>query len=324
MSWILFRQGEWRRSLDVCREVLDDEAASPELRIAAHCVKGIIHAERGEFGSAEKHSQAAERLVNRRDDEFHRCYPIAIRARIAEGERRADEADALWQETLACCRDLSDWFSIVTMISSATLFWGARGNETKLSECSDVLSRIAGETGNPEAQANLGLILGEITLLHRDPEAAIRHFTLASERFQRMALPLEHLRARSRLGAALARQGKSREALQCLDDALRQARRLGMRLFAGQIAEDIAVLRNSGAAPASEGQAADLTPRQREILTLLAEGLANKEIAARLHISTRTVDMHMRHLFDRLSVRSRTEAVKKGLELGVAAEAARH
>ncbi|MGH9841805.1 MAG: response regulator transcription factor, partial [Blastocatellia bacterium] len=60
-----------------------------------------------------------------------------------------------------------------------------------------------------------------------------------------------------------------------------------------------------------------LTPREREILNLLAEGLGNKEIAGRLHISEHTVKFHVSSVFAKLGVASRTEAVTEGLRRGL-------
>lgn len=52
-----------------------------------------------------------------------------------------------------------------------------------------------------------------------------------------------------------------------------------------------------------------LTDREREILELLAQGLSNKAIAARLYLSTRTVEGHLANIYPRLGVHSRTEAM---------------
>lgn len=59
-----------------------------------------------------------------------------------------------------------------------------------------------------------------------------------------------------------------------------------------------------------------LTPREAEVLQLLAEGLANKEIAARLGISDHTVKFHLNALMAKLGVQSRTEAVVRAARLG--------
>ena len=60
-----------------------------------------------------------------------------------------------------------------------------------------------------------------------------------------------------------------------------------------------------------------LTNREREILALLADGLGNKQIAARLGISTNTVKTHLELLFEKLGVSSRAEAVATGVRRGL-------
>ncbi len=70
---------------------------------------------------------------------------------------------------------------------------------------------------------------------------------------------------------------------------------------------------------ASEGQPKTtpmLTPREKEILTLVAKGYTNKAIAAQLHISDRTVQGHLAHIYEKLQVQNRTEAVMRALSLG--------
>ncbi|PYO48130.1 MAG: hypothetical protein DMD72_08235 [Gemmatimonadetes bacterium] len=60
-----------------------------------------------------------------------------------------------------------------------------------------------------------------------------------------------------------------------------------------------------------------LTNREREILALLADGLVNKQIAARLGISANTVKTHLELLFDKLGVATRAEAVATGVKRGL-------
>ncbi|SRR5258708_2615144 len=57
-----------------------------------------------------------------------------------------------------------------------------------------------------------------------------------------------------------------------------------------------------------------LTPREEDILKLLARGFANKEIAGNLEISYDTVRYHLKHIYDKLHVHSRTEAVLRYLK----------
>jgi NarL family two-component system response regulator LiaR len=58
-----------------------------------------------------------------------------------------------------------------------------------------------------------------------------------------------------------------------------------------------------------------ITPRELEILQLIAEGLSNKEIAARVNVSENTVKTHSSRVFDKLGARRRTQAVQLGKEL---------
>jgi ATP/maltotriose-dependent transcriptional regulator MalT len=60
-----------------------------------------------------------------------------------------------------------------------------------------------------------------------------------------------------------------------------------------------------------------LTAREHDVLELLAGGLSNRDIAARLDISEHTVKFHLASIFGKLGASTRTEAVQRGLRLGV-------
>ena len=57
-----------------------------------------------------------------------------------------------------------------------------------------------------------------------------------------------------------------------------------------------------------------LTPREKEILNLIAEGYLNKQIAQYLHLAESTIKNHIAHIFEKLGVSNRTEAAIKALE----------
>ena len=72
------------------------------------------------------------------------------------------------------------------------------------------------------------------------------------------------------------------------------------------------------AAPATvPREGAALTPRELDVLRLVAQGLGNKEIAADLDVSTHTVKYHLASVLAKLGVRSRTEAVSRGIRTGL-------
>lgn len=71
------------------------------------------------------------------------------------------------------------------------------------------------------------------------------------------------------------------------------------------------------AAGAPAHEAAHLSKRETEILELLTQGLANKEIADRLKLSTETVRVHLKRIYDKLHVHSRTEAAMRYRDAGI-------
>jgi DNA-binding NarL/FixJ family response regulator len=73
----------------------------------------------------------------------------------------------------------------------------------------------------------------------------------------------------------------------------------------------------SDGAVVEELDGAPLTPRELEVLVLMAEGLANKEIAGRLEVSTHTAKFHVESLLRKLDAANRAEAVKEGIRRGV-------
>ena len=68
--------------------------------------------------------------------------------------------------------------------------------------------------------------------------------------------------------------------------------------------------------PAAAGKLG-ITPREQEILTLIADGLSNREIAGRLFVSENTVKTHSSRLFDKLAAKRRTQAVQIAKEKGL-------
>jgi len=117
---------------------------------------------------------------------------------------------------------------------------------------------------------------------------------------------LEHAYALADLGSALRRANHRAEAREPLRQALDFAQRAGAVLLAEQAHEELIA---AGARPRRvvRSGAASLTPSERRIAAMTAEGLSNREIAQALFVTLRTVEMHLSNVFRKLQISSRTQ-----------------
>jgi DNA-binding CsgD family transcriptional regulator len=90
----------------------------------------------------------------------------------------------------------------------------------------------------------------------------------------------------------------------------------GLRLVGGSETADITLVLSTGVSRPVDGDVL-LTPRELEVLTLLAEGKSNKAIARRLGISVHTAKFHVGALIDKLDAVGRTDAVAHAARRGV-------
>jgi DNA-binding CsgD family transcriptional regulator len=91
----------------------------------------------------------------------------------------------------------------------------------------------------------------------------------------------------------------------------------GLHLVGPGQAADIAIVARDRHQAAAEPGDTDLTPRERDVLTLMAEGVSNKIIAQRLGISVHTAKFHVASILDKLDATGRTDAVAHAARLGV-------
>lgn len=122
------------------------------------------------------------------------------------------------------------------------------------------------------------------------------------------------------LGTAHVGAARSLVALRQLDAAKEHAGIASVLLarWGGSRVEELAVLqRRLGGGEAVDGPA-ELTPREREVVTLLAEGLTNGEIANRLFISPKTASVHVSNILAKLSMSSRAEIAAYSVRSGLA------
>ncbi len=91
----------------------------------------------------------------------------------------------------------------------------------------------------------------------------------------------------------------------------------GLWVGAPGLVEGLMRFQRAGESSGEESLIEPLTAREKEVLQLMAQGLANKQIALSLGISEHTVKFHLSALYAKLGISSRTEAVRRGIELGL-------
>jgi DNA-binding CsgD family transcriptional regulator len=311
---VLRQRGDWRRSLALARSLLDDTSVDEASRAIAAAVMSQIHASRGERRPARLRVMEAAPVIRhlRVFGAEIECSWTLARLGLLEG---SDEV------AVEHCRDvLRRWeesedrhYGLNALGWSAALF-AALGQEEDLNRAVRALASIAAQNGNGEALAMLAGALGGLAQSQGDAAGAVEHFRQALDLHREIELP--HDRAELLVGAAAAARDAGLEELarEWLADARLQARRLGARPLQAAAERQLAEL---GASDGDQGAAAGLTPRQLQVIRRVAEGRTNREIAAELYLSVRTVDMHVRHTLIALGCRSRMDAARKAAGLGL-------
>ncbi|HEX7308883.1 ATP-binding protein [Lentzea sp.] len=144
-------------------------------------------------------------------------------------------------------------------------------------------------------------LLGDLAMTCGRTETAIGHYRLAAEMNARIgARPFVAL-SRLGLARALTDRGDLAEARPLAAQAAAEFRALGMPV---RLADADRLLQRIGA---GERAADPLSPRESEVVELVAQALTNRQIATRLTLSERTVETHVRSVLAKLGLRTRTE-----------------
>lgn len=176
------------------------------------------------------------------------------------------------------------------------------------------LLRYRLESARPDMIPRLHRLASDWFAADRHPADALRHALLAGD-YPRGAAVLEaHPRGARARRAVLDFLGEPDEGAS-LDALLERAVAAGIALEQrGRLFE---LLEDDDVAATAPGWLEPLSDRESEVLELIAAGLSNKGIAERLGISPNTVKTHARNAYEKLNVRSRTEAVRRARELGL-------
>ncbi|MGI5290258.1 ATP-binding protein [Nonomuraea polychroma] len=226
-------------------------------------------------------------------------------ALVLAGVGRLNEAARLWETLIphlsSVPRRAAEW--IVVAIGHAQLSVRFQDHAVAAAVYADLLPyadrQVTGGAHTP-CEGPVALYLGMLATLLEDWEAAEAHLRTALAASTAMgSAPYEamtHLHT-ARLRLARRPAADLHAAVEHLDVAERTARRLGMAPLEAEIVR----LRDAG----RRTQSALLSPREEQVAGLVAEGLTNRQIARRLHLSERTAENHVAHILTKLGFDSR-------------------
>ena len=160
------------------------------------------------------------------------------------------------------------------------------------------LERASGLAASARCRALLAAGRGDLA-------GALTELEHALELHGRSPIPFDRARTLLALGVARRRANERREARTTLQEARAVFRSLGATRWEQRAVEELA--RIGGRAPGP----GELTPVEQRVVELVAAGSTNREVAAALFLSTRTVEGHLSRVYGKLGVRSRVELVRK-------------
>jgi DNA-binding CsgD family transcriptional regulator len=163
----------------------------------------------------------------------------------------------------------------------------------------------AGSTGGPLVRALSARC--HALLAPRGSAVAEQHYREALRLHRDADSEFEHARTQLLFGQELRRSRRPRQARQHLHQARDTLRQLRLAWWAERAGAE---LRAAGEQVDTDARVDVLTAQQREIARLVARGATNREVAAALFLSPRTVDHHLRNVFSKLGIRSRVELAR--------------
>ena len=195
----------------------------------------------------------------------------------------------------------------VELLPAAVTVFVAAGALAEADDGVAELAALAAFFDSDSVRAEHARAAGELAVARGDWQAALPNLRRASDLWRGLEVPYETARISVLLASAYRAVGDEEAALLELGSAREAFSRLG----ATRDLTAVGRLLEPDHAPYS------LSPREIEVLQLLARGLTNRAIASALFLSERTVHRHVSNIFDKLGVTSRTQAATRAIDRGI-------
>jgi ATP/maltotriose-dependent transcriptional regulator MalT len=286
-----------REAAKACAELLTVHVPNAG---AAFAEVGDIRRRLGDLDGAEQAFAKAEELCGRS------CSGLAL-LRLAQGR-----VDAAMRIIEACLHDAA-WNRLARarVLPAHAQVCIAAGALDAAQTSAGELDAIASEYATPVLHATALTTRGRVLLAERDHAGAAARLRDALALWKSLDVPYELATTNTLLAQALRESGDDDGAAAAFTAAEALFEQIGARLEA-RLTRDSQAIERVTAYPAG------LTAREVEVLQCIAAGHANKEIAAELFLSEKTVSRHLSNIFTKIGVSSRSAATAFAFEQGLA------
>ena len=307
------RRGQLVLALATASEAVDlaEETGQISLRCTALAWQAEIEALLGRHEDARAHADEALRVAHGLNAGVLEIYPHHALALVELGQVRLDAAiDHLTRADAALDRfKLTDpgFLAVRPLLIEAL---ARAGEAEEAARLLDEYEERAERTGRRFARATVAQLRGVLA----DDGEYEELFARALALHEGTSTPFGRGRTLLALGVRRRRSRRRAAAREPLAEALAVFERMGAAPWAAQASHELelAGAGDGEETPATEGASAldELTPQELRVAMLVGRGLANRQVAGALFVSTRTVEAHLRQIYRKLDLRSRTELAR--------------
>jgi DNA-binding CsgD family transcriptional regulator len=305
-----FRRGAWtagyadaEEAARVSRETGQESALSYALQMQAE-----IDAALGRFDEARDHASESIDLAQRTETPVFGPYARAALGAVALAERQTDVAISEYETA-------RDELLRIDLPAPGEVFWTVELVEAHVragssEKAAAELARLEEIVGEHHPAVQLAQLDRCRALVAGDQDDALTHFERALAHHARSRTPFEHARTQLAYGERLRRRKARSEARDQLRAALDTFERLGARPWAERARAELRTGGGASSGAQSLPLSEVLTPHELQVAMIVARGATNKEVAAQLFVSPKTVEHRLGNIYKKLEVRSRTELAR--------------